>query len=744
MTIAAAALAALLFAQSTRTAEVELKSAQHKAEVEGDLKGAIKQYGAIVAKFKTDRAIAALALVRMAECYQKLGDAESKKIYERVVKEYADQKEPAALARVRLGSSSSIQVDAISTRRVWTAPAKADFYGMVSPDGHFVAYTDWNEKGNLFLHDLATGATRRLTDTADDTSGGSGEYGEETAFSRDGKRLAYTWSLGKKGGVELRIIDLQPAGTPRPRTLVANPDLKWIQPCSWSPDGDFLAVAIQRQDRSGQIGLASLKDRSIRVLKSVEWQGLGCPVFSPDGRYLAYHAAVSDSAGLHELFAIAADGSSEFRALARAGHDSVLGWSPDGKRLVFSSDRGGSVGIWDLAFAGGRFQGAPEMLSGDFGTARREVLGMTSSGLLYSAIWDPGAVQSEIRCAEFDFVAGKYIKNPVPVTQSVVGDNGLPSWSPDGRYLAFASMRGYVTIHIYSADTGQVREIVPSPNFTPSFGYFRSLNWAPDGASLIVGAQGDKQGNGVYRVDAQTGRATLIVVAASTVYAAISPDGNTIYYSKKERQSEDRVITRRNIASGEEKELLRRKLIFGFNGGVDLSPDGRYLAPFVNDDPSARSGNQLIVPTTGGSPREVGRTWVVFSPDGRFIATQVVDAVSKSSKITLQAAEGGETRELMRTNDPERVSTLMWSPDSRSILLKKRAPAWDHCELWQVSIDGGTPQKLPVDNADLITAPVLVSRDGRHIAFMTPRSAERKPAEVWVTENFLPALTASK
>jgi Tol biopolymer transport system component len=725
----------LLSAQAPRTAEVELKAAQQKADVEGDLNGAIKQYAAIVAKYKSDRAVIAMALVHMAECYQKMGDAESRKIYEQVVKEYADQREAVAMARAHLGGGKT-PANTIATRRVWTAPAKADFYGKVSPDGHSVVYTDWDEKGNLFLHDLVTGATRRVTDTADDISGGSGEYGEENAFSRDGRQLAYTWSLGKKGGIELRVVDLQAAGIPRPRPLVANPDLKWIEPCSWSPDGKAIAVAIQRKDRSGQIGIASVQDGSIRVLKSVEWEGLACPLFSPDGRYLAYDIAVPESAGLHEIFAIAADGSSESRALARPGHDSILGWSPDGKRLVFSSDRGGSMGIWDLAFAGGKFQGEPDMLPSNFGAARRSVLGMTSSGSLYSALWDPGAVQSEIRCAEFDFGSGKFIKNPVSVAQPAVLGNGLPSWSPDGRYLAFASMRdSYVAIGIYSAETGQVREIVPSPNFTPSFGYFRSLTWAPDGNSLIVGARGNKQGTGVYRVDAQTGHAALIASAGSPPYVAISPDGNTVYYSKKEIQTDETVIVKRDIASGQEKELLRRKAIGGFNAGVYLSSDGRYLAPIASDGVPGKAGTQLIIRTDGGSHREVGATGpAIFSPDGRYIAALVVDPVSKSGKVLLQETSGGETRDLVQVGAP-----AAWSPDSRFILTKKRAPDGDHIELWRVPIDGGPPQQLPVENADLIAAPVLVSSDGRHIAFMTPPSTVRKPAEVWVTENFLPA-----
>ena len=67
------------------------------AVVDGDLNGAIKQYGAIVSKYKADRGVAATALVRMAECYQKLGDTEAEKIYERLLRDFSDQLEARGL-----------------------------------------------------------------------------------------------------------------------------------------------------------------------------------------------------------------------------------------------------------------------------------------------------------------------------------------------------------------------------------------------------------------------------------------------------------------------------------------------------------------------------------------------------------------------------------------------------------------------------------------------------------------------
>ncbi len=65
-----------------------------KAEmVDGDLKGAIELYRKLAAG--GDRGVAAKALVRMGQCYEKLGDAQARQAYDRVVRDFADQKEAA-------------------------------------------------------------------------------------------------------------------------------------------------------------------------------------------------------------------------------------------------------------------------------------------------------------------------------------------------------------------------------------------------------------------------------------------------------------------------------------------------------------------------------------------------------------------------------------------------------------------------------------------------------------------------
>src|SRR5687768_8256502 len=87
-TIVAVLGSAALMAQAARP-EVQFKTAQHKEEVEGDLEGAIKLYREVAQA--RDRALAARALLRAADAYQKLGSGEASKIYERIVRDFADQ-----------------------------------------------------------------------------------------------------------------------------------------------------------------------------------------------------------------------------------------------------------------------------------------------------------------------------------------------------------------------------------------------------------------------------------------------------------------------------------------------------------------------------------------------------------------------------------------------------------------------------------------------------------------------------
>jgi hypothetical protein len=87
--------------------ERDLEAAIHREIVLGDLRGAMEQYRAILARPDKTRPAAARALYQIGECLEKLGQAEEAyNAYRRVAAEYSDQAELVSLAGVKLAAWS--------------------------------------------------------------------------------------------------------------------------------------------------------------------------------------------------------------------------------------------------------------------------------------------------------------------------------------------------------------------------------------------------------------------------------------------------------------------------------------------------------------------------------------------------------------------------------------------------------------------------------------------------------------
>ena len=723
--------AAFAGAQKPGSAEVALEAAAKKEMVDGDLRGAITQYRTIIATYAADHAAAAKALVRMAQCYEKLGDleaGEARKAYERVLRDYPDQKEAVSVARARLGSKEPAQqAGAMSSRRVWTLPGSAVVYGTVSHDGRYLPYSDWavpGGNGELFLHDMTTGVDRRITHEVEEFAS---EFAWDVTFSPDDTQLAYAWSNGKHH--ELRIIGLQTSAVSRPRVLFSNPKVPRIAPGDWSADGQWLAVRLTGQDKTEQIGVVAIKDGSLRVLRSQPRSDSSRLFFSPDSRYLAYDLPGKDSGTRRDVFVLAVDGSREIPAVVHPADDALMGWSPDGRQLLFTSDRTGSRGLWALAFVDGKSQGAPEQIKADIAGGS---MGLTSRGALYLLVHHSnftGVIRSDIQAAAFDFEKGQFLSKPTLAVETFVGANNFPAWSPDGKSLAFLSGRaggrsGYV-IMILSPDTGQLRELHLQVNISIMAAWSQLMRWSPDGLSLAVPATDVQGRQGLFRIDATTGEASPIVLGSPgptgggtpTPSRALNPvwapDGRKIYYLRFDPGDGFTVVIERELSSGNEKEVIRRSRR-AIPMDVDLSPDGRYWA--------ALDGDWFV-----GSPAEPG--------------------VTRKWSVLLIPASGGEPKELMR-GESHGAGVLMWAPDSRSCYVYSiKDKSTGAREVWRVGIDGTEPQRLGLDVGVLGNPATSDQRlhphpDGRWVAFASAEPA--KPDEVWALENFLPALNKRK
>lgn len=665
-----------------------------KERSEGKLDEAIQLYRRAADTAGKDRALAAKALVQLGACYEKLGNAESRKIYERVMKDYADQKEAVTSARARLARSE--MPTGIVSKKIWTGP-KVDVYGSVSPDGRYLSFVDWESHGNLGLHDLTTGADRLIT------NGGEAEY---STISRDGKIIAYAWFKPDVWRYEVRLANL--TGDAKPRRLFDNAEVEEISPYDWSPDGKWIAVSVRRKDHTAQIGLLSAADGALRVLKTTDWSGATRMFFSPDGQFVAYDLPSVDAGNQRDVYVMAVDGSREIPAVVDPNQDIVMGWSPDGRFLLFASDRSGSMSLWALPFRAGKPQGAPELLKSAIGTFESS-MGITAAGALY---FGKTGRSHSVEVASVDWAAGKFLA-PLPFRR-LVGSISGPSWSSDGKFVTGISMPdpsgANRVVAMFSLDTGQVvRE--SHPRMT-SVG---NAQLAPDGSSFAVQGIDLKGRLGIFLVDALTGEVTPVAVAEdpgaegqreSLLNPVWSPDGKKLYYQRTSRvlrQSRSTAFIEKDLVSGKDRVIIQRPTL----GGTRLSPNGRYIATPSND-PASNSATVLLIPLDGGNPRE-----------------------------------------LLRVKQPSQLRVPGWAPDGGAVIVWKAltnestlTEANSSHEVWRIPIGDEQPRKLEMDMRTLkASGPVAFSPDGHHLAY--PVTGE-STSEVSVVENILPALGAKR
>ena len=578
----------------------------------------------------------------------------------------------------------------IIVRQVW-ADEDSDQHGSPAPDGTILSYTDW-ETGNLAIRDLKTGENRHLT--SDGTWGDSVQYAYFSVISPAGDKVAYSaCCVGRWGHYDLRVVAV-PKGVEaaQPRVLFSNEEVPYLQPVGWSADGEQILAILGRKDRTSQIVFVSVADGTVRTLKTLDWRWPQGYV-SPDGKYFAYDFPPREDSNDRDIFVLATDGSRETTLVERPGEEYMLGWAPDDGGVLFASNRTGSIGAWLIPVEDGRPQGAPQLVRRNIGRVRG--LGLTHSGEFYYGI---GTGMRDVYVAALDPSTGKVIESPRLADGRLVGANSSPAWSPDGRYLAYLSRpgsfrvaRGRGTLVIQSMETGDVRELTPALDFVPRL----HLRWSPDGGSILATGSDDKGRSGIFQINVETGDVIPRVRGPFRPQGVWSADGKSIYYTSNtwpaEKVSEIRV---KDLETGEERSLYGKD-IYPI-GNLALSPDGRWLA-FGRGDLMADT--LYVMPANGGAPRTV--------------------------------LEIDETAELGG------ISGTEWSRDGRYLLYSRDGKP--NPELWRVSAEGGTPQRLGLkgDRSGSIRA----HPDGKRIAYVAGDSLK---TEVWVMENFLPEVRAAK
>jgi Tol biopolymer transport system component len=643
----------------------------------GDLTAAISAYQQVLTVPTDDRPAVAIALVKIAACYRRAGLAQSREFYEQVLREYPEQRDAVVLAHEALTDLSSLRRP--TSTLVWKGD-KVDTQGSVSPNGRYISFVDW-DTGSLALYDSVTEKHRNVVPANNPKSGQWKAYANASAISQDGSKVAYSWFDNGMGRSELWIGNLN--GDLKPQRLYDDAQVEWIVPRHWSSDNRWIAMFLQLKDRTNQLALISTVDGALRVLKTGRWPGTARAFFSPDGKYVGYDLPQGVTTA-RNVWVTAVDGSLDYAAIAHRGHDSMMGWSPDGKYLLFGTDRTGSMALWGQAIDNGKLRGEPELMRPDIGFS--ESLGVTRSGALFYGMQrtDRGG---SVQVGSFDVKSGA-VTSLSDVSTNLQEDNMNPSWSPDGKYLAYVSDRGgsgaIPVIVLRSADTGGlVRE------FEPNLRRGELAGWEPNSKALLAVGTDFAGRRGAFRVSIDSGEVSFLFAAPAASTATMpawSADGQTLDYWKLVAGANEQVIIGRHLDSGVEKEVIRR-----------------------------RSLNQISI-----------------SPDGRYLATTMAGPTRNENVLLLVSLETGAVREMMRG-----VGVSSWLPHSQSFLARLMREPEGESELWQVAVNGAPPQKLD-SSVEAHIFKFTVSPDGRRVAYRVKNSGPSIPRQIWKFEHFFP------
>lgn len=363
------------------------------------------------------------------------------------------------------------------------------------------------------------------------------------------------------------------------------------------------------------------------------------PIFSPDGKWIAF---TGEYDGNTDVFVIPAEGGTPKRLTWHPDVDAAVGWTPDGKRVLFLSTREAYADftkLYTVPVEGGVAEALPMWRAVDGSYSPDGTRMAYVPNFQWQAAWKRyrGGQTTPIYIVKLSDLS----LEKLPRENS---NDGSPVWFGDTVYF-LSDRNGPVTLFAYDTKSKSVKQVVENKGFD-----LKSVSAGPDG--LVY-----EQFGGIFLFDPQTGKSKKVDIRLNGDLPATRP-----HYDKVADKIQ--------------------------NAGI--SPTGA-RAVF-----EAR-GEILTAPAEKGDIRNLTRTTNVaerdpaWSPDGKWIA--YFSDESGEYALHLEDQSGlGEVKKINLGNPPSFFYGPTWSPDSKKIAYTDK-----RLNLWYVDVEKGTPVKVAME-----------------------------------------------
>ncbi len=435
-----------------------------------------------------------------------------------------------------------------------------------SPDGAWIVYatqevTDPRRRSyvsKLWRLRLADGTRERIE---------TGGDAVQPSWSPNNLRIAY-WGLAT--GTAKRVIWTIPVAGGRPSAVTDGGAIDWNP--VWSPDGRYLYFVSDRNrtmtlwrvpidERSGKVqgdpedlttpaewsGFLSLSGDGKQIayatrdgkanLESIGFDpvadrvaGEPRPVTqgsrmvrsadaSPDGRWIVYDTSLPQE----DLYVVSTDGEQVRQLTNDAAHDRVPRWSPDGRRILFYSDRGGTYQAWSIRADGGDRQPL---------TATKERIS--------DSIWMPDGKRLVVLPVD-GFPATVDLSKPLeqrrlePFPNAVQGGQVFipTSWSPDGKWFTGE-------VQTATGELGIARYSIQGERYELLYNHGSLPVWVRDKIVYIDAGK-------VFLLNPGTRKSRLILAPppnTNSVYklVTVAPGGRTLYLLRSSDEGDIKLL----------------------------------------------------------------------------------------------------------------------------------------------------------------------------------------------------------